>query len=131
MAYGTLQLVQQQDWGDITVPVNSDLSTKQFYFVKLDSNGYLVSCGAGDLALGVLQDAPDGTKVTIGTVRIAGVSMVQTSAGFTTQSFAKSDTNGLATPVTTNKDQYNGRVLGTVTSGDLAAMVLTAGSISL
>jgi hypothetical protein len=42
----------------VTREAGSDLSTKQFYFVKVSSDGQFDLCGDGALAYGVLQDAP-------------------------------------------------------------------------
>lgn len=52
-----------------------DLSTKQFYFVKLNSSGEVVICaGATDVPIGVLQNAPASGETA--EVMIYGISKV-------------------------------------------------------
>jgi hypothetical protein len=41
-----------------TYVAGADLSTKQYYFVKLNSSGQIVLAGVGDQAIGVLFDKP-------------------------------------------------------------------------
>jgi hypothetical protein len=42
----------------VTVPAGSDLSTKQFYAVKVGSTSKLALCGTSNQALGILTDKP-------------------------------------------------------------------------
>jgi hypothetical protein len=44
---------------DISLPAADDLSTKQYYAVKVDSSGNAAVAGAGQPAIGVLQNKPD------------------------------------------------------------------------
>lgn len=44
----------------IVLEADADLSTKQFYFVKLSSDGQVAYCSAtDDLPIGILQNDPD------------------------------------------------------------------------
>jgi hypothetical protein len=43
---------------DITFKAGADLSTKQYYFVKLDVNGDVVACGLNGVSIGILQNIP-------------------------------------------------------------------------
>ena len=52
-----------------------DLSSKQFYFVKLNSSGQVVICAAAtDVPIGVLQNAPSSGETA--EVMVTGVSKV-------------------------------------------------------
>lgn len=56
---------------DISLPAASDLSSSQFLAVKINSSGQIALAGAGDAAVGVLQDTPASGQV--GSVRLSGV----------------------------------------------------------
>lgn len=77
----------------ITREAAGDLSTKQFHFVKLDSNGRVTSCSAvTDVACGILQNKPDGLGVAA-TVMVNGISQLvgganQAKGGLVTTSAA-------------------------------------------
>jgi uncharacterized protein DUF2190 len=62
---------------DISRTAGADLSAKQFHWVK-ESAGGLVSCGAGDDPLGVLQNNPGNGEAA--TVRVMGVSKLVADA---------------------------------------------------
>lgn len=56
-----------------SVPAASDLSTKQYYAVKLNSSGQILLCGDDQLAYGILQDKPSAAG-RVGRVAVGGVS---------------------------------------------------------
>ena len=71
--------MSQQGYGtDITLLAAADLSAKQFYAVKVDSNGKAALAGAGEHAIGVLQNKP--TSGNAATVRISGATKMVASA---------------------------------------------------
>lgn len=54
-------------------PVNTDLSSFQFCIVTLTTDGYLTTAAdTATVALGVLENKPDGTVETMGAVRTRG-----------------------------------------------------------
>ena len=57
---------------DITFLAGEALTTKQFYFVKLDANGDVVACGHNEVSIGILQNAPANDKAA--RVRLLGTS---------------------------------------------------------
>ena len=83
----------------LSFPAASDLSTKQFYFVTVQSSGKLALTGDGLRADGILQDKPaaDGRA---GSIVIAGRSRVVAGAGFLAGTPLASDTNGKAVTAT-------------------------------
>jgi hypothetical protein len=122
----------------ITLPAGSDLSAKQFYFVKL-SAGKLALASTGEAAIGVLQDKPnaDGQPglVAIGgrTQVIAGGS-ISVDAAIKSDSAGKAATASAATVDTSNTggaadavvaSNVMGYALEAASSGDIFAMLLT------
>ena len=64
----------------ITLEANADLSSKQFYFVELDTDGKVGACNAvTDRPIGVLQNAPDASGKAA-TVLVMGVSKISCDA---------------------------------------------------
>lgn len=49
--------------GMLSLRAASDLSTKQFYAVKLDTNGRIAVAGAGEFAIGILYSKPNAIDV--------------------------------------------------------------------
>jgi hypothetical protein len=84
----------------------ADLSTKQFTYVKLDTNGKMAAAAEADIAYGILQDKP--TSGQTGNVMRAGVSKVKCAAGNTKADRGGSDDNGL---FKTNATNINGQLL--------------------
>lgn len=67
----------------ITLEASADLSAKQFYFVKLDSNGQVAVCAAvTDIPVGILQDKPAAANRAC-TVMVDGISKVSSDAALT------------------------------------------------
>lgn len=83
-----------------SVNAASDLSTKQFYFVKLDSSGNITLAGNGDWAYGVLQNKPAAAG-RAGIVAVAGVTKVVAGAAITAGTDIGIDSSGRAVPTGT------------------------------
>lgn len=128
---------------DFTLLANSDLSALQFTFVRLASTGYLVGCGAGLRAVGVIQDANVGTaSQPIGCeVRTAGTSKIKAGGTFVAGDLLTSDSAGLAvkytgatvftgTPYTVSGSQVLGIALNAGASGQLTAMLFQPSGLS-
>lgn len=60
---------------EVEILAGEDLSSYQYSGVKVNSSGALVRAGAGEFAIGILQNAP--TNGAMGIVRIAGVSVMK------------------------------------------------------
>lgn len=62
----------------ISLPAAGDLSTKQFYFMKLNSSGQVTTCAAvTDIPIGVLQNKPNAAGepadiMVLGTTKVSG-----------------------------------------------------------
>jgi len=118
---------------DFSYAVNSDLSAKQFYFVQLASTGYLAVCATGQLALGVMQDAINGSSTTqYSQVRTGGVTKVACGGTFVPGDLLSADSNGLAVKYT-GATVYTGTpytVSGTVVLGIANEPGATGGGLS-
>lgn len=58
-------VMEDDDPSELRVLAGADLSTKQYYLVKYDANAAVVLAGAGENAIGVLQNAPANGEVAI------------------------------------------------------------------
>lgn len=87
------------NWGwDWTQLTNIDMTGNQFKFVTLASTGYLTVSTAGQLAIGVIQDAPVGTTAVplSSQVRTGGPTKVQCGGSFNAGDLLSSDASGKA-----------------------------------
>lgn len=122
---------------DFTFLANTDLSTKQFYFVQLASTGYLVTPStAGVRALGIQQDTPNGTSgAPVGSqIRTAGTSKIVCGGTFVAGDLLTTNSSGQAvkytgatvftgTPYTVSGSQVLGIALNAGASGAVASML--------
>lgn len=81
-----------------SVIAGSDLSAKQFYCVKLNASGQIVLSGAGENALGILQDKPASGQV--GAVCCLGKSMAMLGAEVVAGQNLTPDSGGKLVPAT-------------------------------
>lgn len=99
---------------DTTRKAGADLSTKQYFYVKLDSSGNVVLCsGATDKPYGILQDKPNASGVGC-VVGRAGISKMSMAAGNTQGNVGGTDANG----------QFAAYVFGTDTTKYICAEVV-------
>lgn len=124
MAYEISQAVK------ITLVAAADLSTKQYYFVKLDSNGKAALCnGATDKPIGILQNAP--TSGTEAEVVVAGGSKVIAGGTLDEGNSIGTDGNGKAVALTQGTDTTKyivGQVLSAGASNEIVTVVINAAS---
>jgi hypothetical protein len=123
-----------QDQGvDISLKASTDLSSYQFYFVKMTaSNGQIARVTATtDPPLGVLQNAPDSGREAL--VRILGHSKVVGGEAITAGNLVGSGKDGKATVITpgTETTCYTaGIALQTITTDSQVAEVVLFGGQS-
>lgn len=117
---------------DINLKTATDISTKQYFFVK-NSSGNVVVAGAGEQGLGVLQNAPVGTtaRAAIAQVRTVGMSKVKLGGTVSAGQYIKSDSNGKGVAATTDKDIYMAKALTDGVDGDIIATVVCFGTVSV
>lgn len=111
----------------LSLNAGADLSTKQYYFVKLDGSGNAVVCsGATDNPIGILQNKP--TSGQPAEIVVVGVSKVSSDAGLAigAQIGTSSDGQADAKTVSTDATEYVcGRVLtATSNAAEIATVVI-------
>jgi hypothetical protein len=100
----------------VTLEAGADLSTKQFYFVSVASDGQIDPTGDGLDADGVLQDAPAAAG-RAALVAIAGKVKVVCGGAVTRGGPVASDSAGKAVNATTAGDIILGTALETGADG--------------
>jgi len=125
-----LTLVTDMGAVEMSFPTSTDLSEKQYYVVKLDANEKVVLAGANDKALGVLQNAPDGSSDTaIAQVRIGGVTKVKTSETLAFGNFLTPTSTGTAEICDAASEEFFGKSLTSADANDLALCLLGMGEV--
>ncbi len=121
---------------DISFPSDIDLSASQFFFVTLGSDTYLdVAAVAGGPVLGVVQDGPVGTALSIrgASVRLGGPTKIKCGGAFSPGDLLSTDGSGQAvkytgatvftgTPYTVSGSQVLGVALEDGVSGEISTM---------
>ena len=96
----------------ITLEAGEDLSTKQYYFVKLDASGHAIVCtGATDKPVGVLQNNPVETQAA--EIVVVGLTKVSSDAALAIGDLIGTSADGQADAKTVGSDTTN-FVVGTV-----------------
>lgn len=90
-------------YNTVTLAAGEDLSAKQWRFVKLNTSGEVVLCGAGEQAIGVLCNKP--TSGQAAEVQIGGIAKVEADAAVTAGDKLMSSADGqAATKTGTNNE---------------------------
>jgi hypothetical protein len=114
---------------DLSRPTETDLSAKQYFIVKHDAAELVELAGAADKALGILQNAPDGsTNQATAQVRIQGVSKVKAAAAITFGDYITADSSGEAV-VAIAGQEYIGVALTSADNNDVFAVQLMKGIV--
>jgi hypothetical protein len=106
----------------IPLPASADLSAAQFLFVAMSATGIALA-GAGDYAVGVLQDKPDALGRP-GAVMVNGVTKVVAGAAVAVNAIVTSDAAGKAVTAGTTADEGMGIALEAAANADEIIAVL-------
>lgn len=109
----------------ISVPANADLSTKQYYFMVVNSSGNAATAGAGT-AMGVLQNAPAAAG-RAATLAIGGRTKVVLGGTVAIGDRVTSDSSGKCVAVTSGEIELGFAVEGGA-SGVIGSIVLQRGA---
>ena len=110
---------------DISLLAAADLSSYQYCFVKITADNTVNVAGAGEAAVGVLQNKPS-VAGQAARVRVFGVSRVLADAvGFAYGDKIGSGASGVGTAMTTNKDIFVGIALDTAAASTYGSVMLT------
>lgn len=107
-----------------TFKADSDMSTKQFYFVKLTGTDAVEVCDTGtDVAIGILQNEPSVGQAA--EVMLVGISKLSSNSALTVGDLVAPSSDGQGSPVTigTSTTIY---VAGHVLTGSTAAAGLAS-----
>lgn len=110
----------------ISLEAGEDLSAKQYYFVKLDTNGKAVVCtGATDKPVGVLQNNP--TSGQAAEIVVVGLTKISSNAALAIGDLIGTSADGQADPKTPGTDTTEyvvGMVLTTTGAASVIGSVL-------
>lgn len=112
---------------DIAIgPAGADLTAVGNVIVKFNSSGQVVVCGAGEMPIGVLMNAPNSSEIAI--VRIAGIAPVKADGtGYTRGDRISSAASGLGRATTAQASgtaHTNTNDAGSTTDALIAANVV-------
>jgi len=112
----------------ISLKAGADLSTKQYYFVKLNSSGNAVVCAAAtDVPVGVLQNNPTANQSA--EIVVVGLTKVSTDAALAIGNLIGTSSDGQADAKTVGTDTTEYVVgVAMVTSG--AADTITTAMVN-
>lgn len=105
----------------VTLPTATDLSTKQYHFVKITAGLIVICAAATDIPLGVLQNKPLGTasQNDYATVCVFGITKINSDAALAQDAWIGPSADGQADAKTIGTDATEficGRMLS-ATSG--------------
>lgn len=115
----------------ITLPAGADLSSKQYYFVKVNSSGQAVLCAAAtDKPIGVLQNDPaSGEEASI---VVVGGTKVVTNAACDEGTVVGTASDGKAAPYAAGTDTtkyiVGSTILASGADGEIATIVVNCAS---
>lgn len=125
-------MAQYQEGNHIAFKATSDLSTKQFYIVKLDSteNVAVLASAATDKLIGVLVNKPkSGETMDVYARNASGTGKVIAGGDVTIGSYITSDGNGKAIVTTTAGNAILGVALEAAASGDIFKYLPMTGNV--
>ena len=110
-----------------TFKADSDMSTRQFYFVKLTGGSAVEICSATSGCIGILQNAPSAGQGA--EVMLWGVSNISSDGALTLGNFIGPSSDGQGASYTTGTDagkHYQGKCIkGTTAAAGIATVVLS------
>lgn len=116
---------------DISVPCDTDLSSKQYHFVKIDTDEQVVICGLNDKSAGILQNAPLGTATSkqIAIVRTGGLSKLKISEVVSFGKFLTPTAAGQGEVCDAAGEEFAAKALTSGDANDLIAVIVTHGEV--
>ena len=110
----------------VSFTAGEDLSTKQFYPVKIHTNGTIKLAADTDAVVGILQEAGI-TEGNVGGVMISGISKFRSNDTLTPGEVVMPGTSGMVTATTGKK--VIGIVLESANAGELGSILFIQPSI--
>ena len=114
---------------DFTLEAAADLSASQYRFVRVDANGRAALCGAGQPAVGVLQNKPSAAGQAA-QVRALGITKVVAGGAISKGALVASDASGQAVAATvTTANTTTGALTGSHVAGIALEAAAGAGQV--
>lgn len=111
----------------INVIAGADLSSSQYKAVKLNgTDNTVILAGAGEIALGILQNTPTSGQMAEVAV-VSGGAYYEAATTINAGNFLKSDASGNLTPVTADGDWYVAVALTDAVDGDVKSCLVQSG----
>lgn len=107
------------------IKAGADLSSSQYLAVKFDSSEDVVLAGAGETAIGILQNKPADEKPA--DVAVGGGAIAIAGAAITGGAFLKANAAGKLIPVASNNDFYIARALEDGATNDHISVLVQSG----
>lgn len=104
--------MQEANLETISVIAGADLSSSQYFAVKINSSGQAVLAGAGEAAVGILQNKPESGKVA--NIAVGGVSFMKAGGVVTPGANVAADSAGKAKVAVANTTTVDGNAQSTV-----------------
>lgn len=102
----------------------ADLTAAQFHFVELDSSGDVALSGAGERAIGVLNNDPDTGEPA--EVIVSGVAKVAIGAAVDPGEWVASDANAEAIPATSTAFALGIALTGAANANEVISVLLVS-----
>ena len=108
------------------VKAGADLSSSQYIAVKFDGSGDIIAAGAGELAIGILQNAP-ADEASADVAIPGGGALAACGGTVAAGAFLKADANGKLVATTTDNDFYVARAITAGVANDVIHVVPVQG----
>lgn len=127
-----ITLVPDVAEGDQTFVCESDLSAKQYHFVKMDTSEKVVICGANDKTIGVLQNKPNGSASApaLAVVRMWGLTKLKISETVAMGKFLTPTADGDAEVCDAANEEFGAKSITSGEDNDLIAALLCSGEVT-
>lgn len=108
----------------VTLPASADLSTKQFLFVYVDTNGRIAVPASAHIDIdGVLQDKPDAIG-RAGNVAVFGVTKVVSGAAVAIGDYITNDSAGKGVTATSAQKAHGRALTASSATGQIITVLL-------
>lgn len=117
----------QQVLTEVNIPANADLSTNQYFFVKITNSsgtGQVALAGDGEFAIGVLQNKPSAAG-DVAKVAISGIAKVEAGGSITAGDPVAVDASGNAVSASSG-DIVVAVAVNSADDGDIFEVLLDA-----
>lgn len=113
---------------NISLIAGADLSAKQYYVVKIHTDGTAVLCGAGEKAAGSLQNKP--TSAQFASVQVGGIAKFSAGAGITAGADVASNLNAQVITATTGKAVVGIALVTAGAANDIIPVLITQSGLA-